>query len=58
MTHFFGLWHTRLNGIISSPCPEVTRNTFGFPVCARRTVFLAVNAQNGPFLDQKSSLLV
>ena len=40
---FFGLRRTRLNGIITSPCPEVTLDTFGFPVgarsAARRAVF-------------------
>ena len=35
ITHFFGLWQTCLNGIITSPCPEVTLDTFGFIVRAR-----------------------
>ena len=34
-THFFGFRQTRLNGIISSSYPEVTLDTFGFPVGAR-----------------------
>ena len=42
-THFFGFRQTRLNGIISSSYPEVTLDTFGFPVgarlAARRAVF-------------------
>ena len=35
ITHFFGLKQTRLNGIISSPYPQVTLDTFGFPVDVR-----------------------
>ena len=39
----FGLRRIRLNGIITSPYPEVTFDTFGFPVrgrlAARRAVF-------------------
>ena len=35
VTHFFGLKQTRLNGIISSPYPQVTLDTFGFPVDVR-----------------------
>ena len=42
-TQFFGFRQTRLNGFISSPYPEVTLDTFGFPVgarsAARRAVF-------------------
>ena len=42
-THFFGFRQTRLSGIISSSYPEVTLDTFGFPVgapsAARRAVF-------------------
>ena len=42
-THFFGFRQTRLDGIISSSYPEVTLDTFGFPVgarsAARRAVF-------------------
>merc|ERR1712082_445066 len=42
-TPFFGLRQTRLNGFISSSYPEVTLDTFGFPVgarsAARRAVF-------------------
>ena len=34
ITYFFGLKRTRLNGIITSSCPEVTLDTFGFPVGA------------------------
>ena len=40
---FFGLGRTRLNGIITSPHPEVTLDNFGFPVggrsAAQRAVF-------------------
>ena len=40
---FFQLKRSRLNGIISPPYPEVTLDTFGFPVggrlAARRAVF-------------------
>ena len=40
---FFGLRRTQLNGIITSPHPEVTLDKFGFPVggrpAARRVVF-------------------
>ena len=43
ITHFFGPRRIRLNGIITSPCPEVTLVTFGFPVgassAAQRAVF-------------------
>ena len=43
LTPLFRLRRTRLNGIITSPCPEVTLDTFGFPVgarsAARRAVF-------------------
>ena len=42
ITHFFGLRRTRLNGIITSPCPEVTLDTFGFPVGARLAARQAV----------------
>ena len=52
-THFFGFRQTRLSGIISSSYPEVTLDTFGFPVgarsAARRAVFLAPIAQIDPF---------
>ena len=41
--NFFGLRQTRLNGVISSSYPEVTLDTFGFPVgarsAARRAIF-------------------
>ena len=52
-THFFGFRQTRLNGIISSSYPEVTLDTFGFPVgarlAARRAVFWPRLPKNGPF---------
>ena len=35
---FFGVRRTRLNGIISPPYPEVTLDTFGFPVGGRFAV--------------------
>ena len=42
VTPFFGLRRTQLNGIITSPYPEATLDTFGFPVgahlAARRAV--------------------
>ena len=42
-TPLFHLRRTRHNGIITSPCPEVTLDTFAFPICAhsatRRAVF-------------------
>ena len=41
-THFFGFRQTRLNGIISSSYPEVTLDTFGFPVGARSAARWAV----------------
>ena len=48
ITHFFGLKQTRLNEIISSPYPQVTLDTFGFPVGVRSADrFLAPIAQNG-----------
>ena len=53
ITHFFGLRQTRLNGIISSPYPQVTLDTFGFPVDVRSAVQQAVFwprlPKNGPF---------
>ena len=53
ITHFFGLWQPRLNEIISSPCPQVTLDTFGFLVgarwAARRAVFWPRLPKNGPF---------
>ena len=53
ITHFFGLKQTRLNGIISSPYPQVTLDTFGFPVDVRSAVQQAVFwprlPKNGPF---------
>ena len=43
ITHSFGLRQTRLNGIISSPYPQVTLDAFSFPVgaysAARRVLF-------------------
>ena len=53
ITHFFGLKQTRLNGIISSTYPQVTLDTFGFPVDVRSAVQQAVFwprlPKNGPF---------
>ena len=40
---FSGLRRTRLNGIISPPYPEVTLNTFGFPVGGRLAARRAVS---------------
>ena len=40
---FFGLRRTRLNGIITSPYPEVTLDTFGFPLGARSAARRAVS---------------
>ena len=42
ITQFFGLKQTRLNGIISSPYPQVTLVTFGFPVDVRSAAQPAV----------------
>ena len=42
ITHFFGLKQAELNGIISSPYPQVTLDAFGFPVGARSTTQQAV----------------
>ena len=64
ITHFYGLCQTRLNGIISSPCPQVTLDTFGFLVgacwAARRAVFwrrlpkmALFGAKNGIFGPQR-----
>ena len=63
ITHFFGLKQTRLNGIIYSPYPQVTLDTFGFLVgarwAARRAVFwprlpkmALLGAENGIFWPQ------
>ena len=53
ITHFFGLKQTRLNGIISSPYPQVTLDTFGFTVDVRSAAQQAVLwprlPKNGPF---------
>ena len=50
ITQFFGLRRNRLNGIITSSCPGLTLDTFGFPEGARSAgLFLAPMAQNGPF---------
>ena len=40
---FFWVRRTRLNGIISSPYPEVTLGTFGFPVGGRLAARRAVS---------------
>ena len=48
ITHFFGLRRTRLNGIIISPCPEVTLDTFGFPVDGRLAARRAVSRPRLP----------
>ena len=61
---FFGLRRTRLNEIITFPCPEVTLDTFGFLVGARlgarRAVFwprlpkmALFGAKNGIFGPQR-----
>ena len=61
---FFGLRRTRLNEIITFPCPEVTLDTFGFTVrarlAARRAVFwprlpkmALFGAKNGIFGPQQ-----
>ena len=42
ITLFFGFRQTWLNGTISFPCPEVTLDTFGFPVGAYSAVRQAV----------------
>ena len=42
ITHIFGLRRTRINGTITSPYPEVTLGTFGFPVYARLAAWWAV----------------
>ena len=64
--NFFALWKTRLNGIISSSCPQVTLDTFGFLVgarwAARRAVFwprlpkmALFGAKNGIFWPQEAA---
>ena len=40
---FFQLKRSRLNGIISPPYPEVTLDTFSFPVGGRLAAWLAVS---------------
>ena len=40
---FFQLGRSRLNGIISPPYPEVTLDTFGFPVGGRLAAWRAVS---------------
>ena len=45
---FFGLRRTQLNGITSPPYPEVTLDTFGFPVGGRLTAWWAVFGPNSP----------
>ena len=68
LTPLFRLRRTRLNGIITSPCPEVTLDTFGFPVgarsAARRAVFwhrlpkmVLFGAKNAVFFGPKSIFL-
>ena len=42
ITHIFGLRQTQLNGIISSPYPQVTLDTFGFRVDVRSAAQQAV----------------
>ena len=38
---FFGLRRIRLNGIITSPCPEVSLDALGFPVgCVLQDVYI------------------
>ena len=53
ITNFFGFRQIRLNGIISSPYPQVTLDTFGFSVDVRSAVQQAVFwprlPKNGPF---------
>ena len=39
---YFGLRQTQLNGIISSPYPQVTLDAFGFLVCAPSAAWKAV----------------
>ena len=60
ITYFFGLRLYQLNGIISSPCSEVTLDTFGFPVGAVRLLsglFSGTDYPKWPFLDPKSVFL-
>ena len=42
ITPFFGLRRAQLNGIITSPYPEATLDTFGFPVGAHLAARQAV----------------
>ena len=48
ITQFFGVRRTRLNGIISPPYPEVTLDTFGFPVGGRLAARRAVSRPRLP----------
>ena len=48
LTPIFGLRRARLNGSIISPCPEVTLDTFGFPVYARSAARRVVSWQRLP----------
>ena len=48
LTPIFGLRRARLNGIITSPCPEVSLDTFGFPVYARSAARRVVSWQRLP----------
>ena len=45
---FFRLGRSRLNGIISPPYPEVTLDTFGFPVGGRLAAWRAVSQPRVP----------
>ena len=60
-THFFGLKQIRLNGIIFSPYPQVTLDTFGFPVdvrsAAQQAVFWPRLPKNGPFWAENAIFL-
>ena len=51
ITHIFGLRQTQLNGIISSPYPQVTLDAFGFPVDARLFARQAVFWHRLPKMD-------
>ena len=51
ITPFFGLRRAQLNGIITSPYPEATLDTFGFPVGAH---LAARRAVLGPWLPKRA----
>ena len=53
----FGLRQTRLNGIITSPYPEVTLDTFGFLIGAHSADRQAVVCRKLKILGQKCILL-